>query len=210
MKKQGKEGNVQAHPKSPDQILPSYWKWKSLSCVRLFATHTVHGIFQARILERVPFPFSRGSSQPRDQTQVICVAGRFFTNWATMKSSFTVLRRNRSSWYFDLRLPGSKTEFLMFKPFCCLRVVFCYIFSDGAVVKNLPVNAGNIMRGGFDTWVGKIPCRRAWQPIPVFLPRKSHGQRSLVGYSLWVCRVGHIKWLMVSLVTAALKNQYTE
>ena len=36
-------------------------------------TYTVHGIFQARILEWVAFPFSRGSSQPRDQTQVSCI-----------------------------------------------------------------------------------------------------------------------------------------
>ena len=35
----------------------------------------------------------------------------------------------------------------------------------------------------FDPWVGKIPWRRAWQLTPVFLPRESHGQRSLVGYS---------------------------
>ena len=38
---------------------------------------------------------------------------------------------------------------------------------------------------GFDTWVGKIPWRRAWQPTLVFLPGKSHGQRSLAGYNLW-------------------------
>ena len=36
---------------------------------------------------------------------------------------------------------------------------------------------------GFDSWVGKIPRRRAWQPTPVSLPGESHGQRSLVGYS---------------------------
>ena len=34
-----------------------------------------------------------------------------------------------------------------------------------------------------DPWVGKIPCRRKCQPIPVFLPGKSHGQKSLVAYS---------------------------
>ena len=44
--------------------------------------YTVHGILQARILEWVAFPFSKGSSQPRDQTQVSRIAGRFFTNWA--------------------------------------------------------------------------------------------------------------------------------
>ena len=42
--------------------------------------YTVHGILQTRILEWVAFPFSRGSSQPRNQTGVSCIAGRFFTN----------------------------------------------------------------------------------------------------------------------------------
>ena len=42
-----------------------------------------HGILQARILESGAFPFSRGSSQPRDRTQVFHIAGRFFTSWAT-------------------------------------------------------------------------------------------------------------------------------
>ena len=37
----------------------------------------------------------------------------------------------------------------------------------------------------FDSWVGKIPWRRKWQPTPVFLPGQSHGQRNLAGYSPW-------------------------
>ena len=36
-----------------------------------------------------------------------------------------------------------------------------------------------------DPWVGKIPYRREWRPTPIFLPRKSHGQRSQAGYNLW-------------------------
>ena len=48
--------------------------------------YTVHGILQARILESVVFTFSRGSSQPRDQTQVSCIAGRFFPSWATREA----------------------------------------------------------------------------------------------------------------------------
>ena len=40
---------------------------------------SVHGISQSRILKWVAFPFSKGSSQPRDGTQVSCIAGRFFT-----------------------------------------------------------------------------------------------------------------------------------
>ena len=43
--------------------------------------YVVHGILQARILEWVAFPFSRGSSQPRDQTQVSYIAAEFFTSW---------------------------------------------------------------------------------------------------------------------------------
>ena len=43
---------------------------------------SVHGILQVRILERVAIPFSRGSSQLRDQTWVSCIADRFFINWA--------------------------------------------------------------------------------------------------------------------------------
>ena len=41
---------------------------------------------------------------------------------------------------------------------------------------------------GFIPWVRKIPCRRAWQSTPVFLPGESHGQRSLVGYNPKSCR----------------------
>ena len=40
-------------------------------------------------------------------------------------------------------------------------------------------------RPKFNSWAGKIPRRRKWQPAPVFLPGKSHGQRSLVCYSPW-------------------------
>ena len=57
-------------------------------------------------------------------------------------------------------------------------------FSPGSVVKTPPV----MQRCKFDPWVGKIPWRRAWPPAPVFLPGKSHGQRSLAGYSPWGCK----------------------
>ena len=41
---------------------------------------------------------------------------------------------------------------------------------------------------GFDPWVGKIPWGRKQQPIPVFLPRELHRQKSLAGYSPWGCK----------------------
>ena len=43
-------------------------------------------------------------------------------------------------------------------------------------------------RHRFDPWVGKIPWRRKWQFTQIFFPGKSHGQRSLAGYSPWGCR----------------------
>ena len=47
---------------------------------------SVHGIFQARVLECVAISFSRGSSQLRDRTQVSCIVGRRFTLWATREA----------------------------------------------------------------------------------------------------------------------------
>ena len=48
---------------------------------------SVHGILQAKILEWAAISFSRGSSWPRNQTQVSCIADRFFTNWATREAN---------------------------------------------------------------------------------------------------------------------------
>ena len=60
-------------PVKAGDIRVKKWKWKFLSYVRLFET-----LLQARILEGLAFPFSRGSSQPRDRTQVSHTAGGFF------------------------------------------------------------------------------------------------------------------------------------
>ena len=58
---------------------------------------SVYGILQARILEWVAISFSRGSSQPRDRTQVSCIASRFFTVWAireALKQDIQMLNRH--------------------------------------------------------------------------------------------------------------------
>ena len=63
---------------------------------------SVHRIFQARILEWVAISFSRGSSQTRNWTGVYCIAGRFFTNWATRKAeseSWTI--KKAEPWRID-------------------------------------------------------------------------------------------------------------
>ena len=70
--------------------LPTLREWVKASqwCPTLCdpMDYTVHGIRQARILEWVAFPFSRGSSQSRDWTQVSRIAGKLFTSWATREA----------------------------------------------------------------------------------------------------------------------------
>ena len=68
-------------------------KWKSHSCVPTLCnsmdcrlSSSIHEILQARVLEWVTVSFSQGSSQAGDRTQVSCIAGRFFTNWASSSS----------------------------------------------------------------------------------------------------------------------------
>ena len=63
---------------------------------------SVHGILQARILEGVDILFSRGSSRPRDWTQVFCIAGGFFTVSATREAPFT---SKSELFHFITRLP---------------------------------------------------------------------------------------------------------
>ena len=74
----------------PDKVILK-WKVKGKvgkSCPTLWdpTDYRVHGILQARILEWVASPFSRGSSQPRDRTNVSHIAGKFFTSWATREA----------------------------------------------------------------------------------------------------------------------------
>ena len=78
--------------------------------------------------------------------------------------------------------------------FCCkfwvcfqwgfyIAVYYIYGFPGGSVIKKKICL--QCRRHGFNPWVRKIPWRRKRQRIPVFLPGKSHGQRSLAGYSPW-------------------------
>ena len=74
-------------------------------------------------------------------------------------------------WPRDLQSPDGMLEFSSFRPELPSLVA--------QRLKRLPAR----QETRFNPWVGKIPWRRKWQPTPVFLPGKSHGQRSLVGYS---------------------------
>ena len=92
------EGSPLSRAKGLASPAPGLWpytspgrKWKvkvAQSCPTLCdpMDYTVPGILQATILERAAFPFSRESSQPMDRTQVSCIAGGFFTIWATREA----------------------------------------------------------------------------------------------------------------------------
>ena len=71
--------------------------------------YTVHAIFQARILEWVAFLFSRGSSQPRDRTQVSHTAGGFFSSWGTRMGILEQIEEWMKEW---VPLPLSWFRFL--------------------------------------------------------------------------------------------------
>ena len=61
---------------------------------------SVHGILQVRILKWVATPFSRGSSWPRDWTQVSCIAGGFFSIWATREAHASYEPKRKDAWIF--------------------------------------------------------------------------------------------------------------
>ena len=86
----GRERQIR-HQFFSSRNLQYYWRAKVKTKVKVSqwcpalcnpTDYTVHGILQARILEWVALPFSRGSSQPRDWTQVSHTADEFFTSWA--------------------------------------------------------------------------------------------------------------------------------
>ena len=66
--------------------------------------------------------------------------------------------------------------------------VYLVGFPEGSAGEEFACNAGDTGDAGFGHCVGKIPWRRKWQPTPVFLPEKSHGQKSLVGYNSKHCK----------------------
>ena len=71
---------------------------------------------------------------------------------------------------------------------CILTII--NLILDGSAVKNPPA----VQEMWVNPWIDKIPWRREWYPIPVFVPGESHGERSLVGYSPWGCKRVRHNW----------------
>ena len=60
-----------------------------------------------------------------------------------------------------------------------------YMYTYGSLMAQAVANPPAMWVTWVRYWFGKIPWRGAWQPTPLFLPRESHGERSLVDYSPW-------------------------
>ena len=83
------------------------WLSDPMDCSQ--AGSSVHGNSQARILQWVAIPFSRGSSWPRDQTQVSCSPGRFFTIWVTREAHFVLGDSQLTMlWQFQVNSEGTQ------------------------------------------------------------------------------------------------------
>ena len=172
---------------------------------------SVLGISQARILEWVAISSSRGFFQPRNWTYISspsCIAGGFFTSEPRGKPELYLkhLKQQVEQRKGSPNPIGSKARTWLEKSCSVQRMEIC-ITSLGTFWKlaGETVFIGTMIRGGFtrdsavenpsvmqetwrcgfDPWVGKSPWRRKWQCTPVILPRKSHGQRNLPGYSPW-------------------------
>ena len=86
------------------------------------------------------------------------------------------VRRANHLWFLTLSHTHSHFDLFIF---------FFRGFPGGASGKESVCQCRRHRRCRFNPWVRKIPWSRKWQLIPIFLPGKFHGQRSLVGYSLW-------------------------
>ena len=153
---------------------------------------------------------SREYSQPRDWTQVSCITGGFFTIWATIEAHST------SYWsmhldYCDVEWFALETKWdhaVIFETALKYCILNSFVDYEGCSIsskrflatvvdiiviwsKYLWLRCWRIFLQceipEFDPWAGKIRWRNKRQPSPVILPGKSHGQRSLAGYSSWGC-----------------------
>ena len=129
---------------------------------------SVHGIAQARILEWVAISFSRVFPNPGMKPMSLALADRFFTSEPPGSPTFRRQEQTKKNSIQSFRenLVLSKTLFQTSSLQNCERIDFCFC------------NPSNLLffvvsQSQETNW------RRKWQPTPVFLPGKSHGQRSL-------------------------------
>ena len=133
--------------------------WLLLDCS--LSSSSVYGAVQARMLEWVAIPFSRGSSQPRDQTWVSCIAGRFFTIWATREAQW-----DSSQWFHK-----SFWQFLTISPtptpsgHPSSRAVISLMPYENVIVLDSLTTFGGYSWFSLSLWWEKIP--KLSHPLPL-------------------------------------------
>ena len=158
--------------------IPINLGWLIFQCHIFLPFHIVHGTLKPRILEWFPVPFSSG----------LHLTSKYLGIFKTYVSHWFFWQRIYLIWF---------QFFKMFKAYLRTWDVVCiflvnqlpyhyvtpclweFSLPSGSVVKNPPA----MQEPRFDPWVGRILWKRKWQPTPVFLFGKTHGQRSLAGYS---------------------------
>ena len=101
--------------------------------------HGLYRILQARILEWVAYPFSRGSCQPRNRTRVSYIAGRFFTNWA-IREALHLIRTDSNAFPYSGIIFHCVCEPQLPYPFICQWTLGC--FHVLAILNNVAMNIG--------------------------------------------------------------------
>ena len=121
------------HNKMSICSLEDKWKWKSLSCVWLIVTY---GILQDRILEWIAFPFSRGTSQPRDWTQASCICRQILYQLS-----------HKGSHGFHLKILDYPKSILIFSTnFICSNIItnYSYWSKEKTILKKYSSYSGAI------------------------------------------------------------------
>jgi len=152
-------------------------------------------------------PVKQIRNYPQDETQLVTFC-HLWTHimepkrnpitlmWIKPTSELILLAKNPElshcvCWFKEVKMPSLLTvekNIWEWLPWACWCAIFWQSplsvgFPGGTSGKETACQCRRHRRHGFDPWVEKIPWRRAWQPTPVFLPRESHGQSSLEGYS---------------------------
>ena len=125
--------------------------------------YTVHGILQARTLEWVAFPFSRGSSQPRDQTQVSRIAGWFFTPEPLGKPKNTGVG---SLSLFQQIFPTQESNWGLLH---CRQILYQLICKGSPKYVKIYTNISEGRKWNFDKKYKKITFIALWNGLDIFL-----------------------------------------
>ena len=134
----------------------------------------------------VPFDFffeSGGCHYSLNYSISLTRTGAFYRDWKVLCISLWASGRRKTGCLGNVHLLILKYPWKKESHICLESFSLSKSFPGGASDKESACQCRRRKRHGFNPWVRKIPWRRAWQPTSVFLPRESHGQRSLAGYS---------------------------